>query len=60
MLKSLDVPELEDEEAEDVPFRFIGLICENDAMPALDAAGLHKLKLDPLDPLHPAALSGVL
>ena len=47
MLKALDVPELEDEEAEDAPFRFIGLICENDAMPALDAAGLHRLKLDP-------------
>ena len=47
MLKSLDVPELEDEEAEDAPFRIIGLICENDAMPALDAAGLHRLRLDP-------------
>ncbi|MGP8051447.1 MAG: FAD-dependent oxidoreductase [Desulfobaccales bacterium] len=47
MLKSLDVPEIEDEEAEDAPFRIIGLICENDAMPALDAAGLHKLRLDP-------------
>jgi quinone-modifying oxidoreductase subunit QmoB len=47
MLKSLDVPELEDEDAEDAPFRIIGLICENDAMPALDAAGLHKLRLDP-------------
>jgi quinone-modifying oxidoreductase subunit QmoB len=30
-----------------VPYRIIGLICENDAMPALDAAGLHKLQLDP-------------
>jgi len=47
MLKSLDVPELEDEDAEDAPFRIIGLICENDAMPALDAAGLHRLRLDP-------------
>ena len=47
MLKALDVPELEDEEAEDAPFRIIGLICENDAMPALDAVGLHKLRLDP-------------
>lgn len=47
MLKSLDVPELEDEEAEDAPFRIIGLICENDAMPALDAVGLHRLRLDP-------------
>ena len=47
MLKSLDVPELEDEEAEDAPFRIIGLICENDAMPALDAVGLHRLRIDP-------------
>ncbi len=47
MLKSLDVPDLEDEEAEDAPFRIIGLICENDAMPALDAVGLHRLRLDP-------------
>ena len=47
MLKALDVPELEDEDAEDAPFRIIGLICENDAMPALDAAGLHRLRLDP-------------
>jgi quinone-modifying oxidoreductase subunit QmoB len=47
MLKSLDVPELEDEDAEDAPFRIIGLVCENDAMPALDAAGLHKLRFDP-------------
>jgi quinone-modifying oxidoreductase subunit QmoB len=47
MLKSLNVPELEDEEAEDAPFRIIGLICENDAMPALDAVGLHRLRLDP-------------
>ena len=47
MLKALDVPDIEDEEAEDAPFRIIGLICENDAMPALDAVGLHKLRLDP-------------
>jgi quinone-modifying oxidoreductase subunit QmoB len=48
MLKSLDVPELEDEEAEDAPFRIIGLVCENDAYPALDAAGVHKLRLNPI------------
>jgi quinone-modifying oxidoreductase subunit QmoB len=47
MLKSLDVPELEDEDAEDAPFRIIGMVCENDAMPALEAAGLHKLRFDP-------------
>ncbi len=47
MLKSLDVPEIEDEDDPNAPFRILGLICENDAMPALDAAGLHKLRLDP-------------
>jgi len=47
MLKSLDVPEIEDEDDPNVPYRIIGLICENDAMPALEAAGLHKLRLDP-------------
>ena len=47
MLKSCDIPEIEDEDDPNVPYRIIGLICENDAMPALDAAGLHRLKLDP-------------
>jgi quinone-modifying oxidoreductase subunit QmoB len=47
MLKSCDIPEIEDEDDPKVPYRIIGLICENDAMPALDAAGLHKLRLDP-------------
>jgi quinone-modifying oxidoreductase, subunit QmoB len=47
MLKSCDVPELEDEDDPNAPFRIIGLICENDAMPALDAAALHRLQLDP-------------
>jgi quinone-modifying oxidoreductase subunit QmoB len=47
MLKNVDVPELEDEDDPAAPFRIIGLVCENDAMPALDAAGLHKLRLNP-------------
>jgi quinone-modifying oxidoreductase subunit QmoB len=50
MFKSLDVPtedDLEDED-EEVPLRLIGLACENDAYPALDAAAQHKLKLNPL------------
>lgn len=47
MLKSCDIPEIEDEDDPKVPYRIIGLICENDAMPALDAAALHKLRLDP-------------
>lgn len=50
MLKSLDVPtedDLEDDE-EEVPLRLLGLVCENDAYPALDAAALNKLKINPL------------
>ena len=50
MFKSLDVPtedDLEDDE-EEVPLRLLGLVCENDAYPALDAAAQHKLKLNPL------------
>jgi quinone-modifying oxidoreductase subunit QmoB len=49
MLKALDVPtedDMEDEE-EEVPLRLLGLVCENDAYPALDAAALNKLKLNP-------------
>ncbi len=46
MIKALDVPEMEDEEAPDAPFRIISLVCENDAYPALDAAGWHRLKLN--------------
>jgi quinone-modifying oxidoreductase subunit QmoB len=50
MLKSLDVPtedDLEDDE-EEVPLRLIGMVCENDAYPALDAAALNKLRLGPI------------
>ncbi|MBI4794780.1 MAG: hydrogenase iron-sulfur subunit, partial [Deltaproteobacteria bacterium] len=46
MLKSCDVPELEDEDDPNAPFRILSLICENDAYPALDAAGLHRLRFD--------------
>ncbi len=47
MIKAADVPELEDEDDPNAPFRVISLVCENDAYPALDAAGLHKLRIDP-------------
>jgi quinone-modifying oxidoreductase subunit QmoB len=47
MIKAVDVPEIEDEDDPVFPVRIIGLICENDAMPALDAAALHRLKIDP-------------
>jgi quinone-modifying oxidoreductase subunit QmoB len=41
MIKSVDVPEDEDE-----PF-IIGFICENDAYPALDMAGLNRIQYSP-------------
>jgi len=47
MLKSLDIPELEDEDDPNAPFRIIGLVCENDAGPALDAVAQHRLRFDP-------------
>ncbi|MFZ5453824.1 MAG: FAD-dependent oxidoreductase [Thermodesulfobacteriota bacterium] len=47
MLKSLDIPELEDEDDPNAPYRIIGLICENDAAPALDAVAQHRLRFDP-------------
>jgi quinone-modifying oxidoreductase subunit QmoB len=47
MIKAVDVPEIEDEDEPAFPVRIIGLICENDAMPALDAAAVHRLKIDP-------------
>jgi len=48
MLKSLEVPTEDDiEEDEEVPLRLIGLVCENDAYPALDAAAQHRLRFNP-------------
>jgi quinone-modifying oxidoreductase subunit QmoB len=46
-IKAIEVPEIEDEEEENPPFRFVSLICENDALPALDAAAVHRLRLNP-------------
>jgi quinone-modifying oxidoreductase, subunit QmoB len=39
MIKAIDVPEEE--------FRIICLVCENDAYPAIDTAGLNRKKIDP-------------
>ena len=39
MVKAINVPD-EDEEK----YRIVAFVCENDALPALDMAGLHKLK----------------
>lgn len=41
MIKTIDVPEDEDKP------RVICLVCENDAYPALDTAGLNRKKIDP-------------
>jgi len=46
-IKAVDVPELEDEDDPNFVVRIIGLICENDALPALDAAAVHRLKINP-------------
>jgi quinone-modifying oxidoreductase subunit QmoB len=46
-IKAVDVPEIEDEDDPEFPVRIIGLICENDALPALDAAAVHRLKINP-------------
>lgn len=41
MIKAIDVPEDEDKP------RIICLVCENDAYPALDTAGINRKKIDP-------------
>jgi len=41
MVKSIKVPSSDD--YDEPPFRILGLVCENDAYPALDIAGLNKL-----------------
>jgi len=60
MFKSLDVPtedDLEDDE-EEVPLRLLGLVCENDAYPALDAAAQHHLKFSPMVRFTPLRCMG--
>ncbi|MDL1964725.1 MAG: FAD-dependent oxidoreductase [Deltaproteobacteria bacterium] len=41
MVKAIGVPSEDD--YEEPPFRILGLICENDALPALDIAGMNRL-----------------
>ncbi|OQY05063.1 MAG: heterodisulfide reductase subunit A [Desulfobacteraceae bacterium 4572_123] len=41
MVKSIGVPSEDD--YDEPPMRILGLVCENDAYPALDMAGLHRL-----------------
>lgn len=47
MIKAIEVQEIEDEEDPKAPFMIVGLVCENDAYPALDALAQHRLKLPP-------------
>jgi quinone-modifying oxidoreductase subunit QmoB len=41
MVKSVGVPSEDD--YDDPPFRILGLVCENDALPALDIVGLNRM-----------------
>jgi quinone-modifying oxidoreductase subunit QmoB len=41
MVKSIGVPSEDD--FDDPPFRILGLVCENDALPALDVVGLNRM-----------------
>jgi quinone-modifying oxidoreductase subunit QmoB len=42
MVKAIGVPSADD--YEEPPFRILGLVCENDAYPALDIAGMNRLE----------------
>jgi quinone-modifying oxidoreductase subunit QmoB len=42
MIKGIEVPDAEDEKP-----RVVALICENDAYPALDMAGINRIPIDP-------------
>ena len=53
MIKSVEIPD----EFEEKP-RLLGLLCENDAYPALDIAGLQSHPAQRLDPVHPGPLPG--
>ncbi|MDZ7599302.1 MAG: 4Fe-4S binding protein [Desulfobacterales bacterium] len=57
MVKAVKVPS-EDDYAEP-PFRILGLVCENDAYPALDIAGLNRLSYSADVRFDPGALPGV-
>jgi quinone-modifying oxidoreductase subunit QmoB len=47
-IKAADVPDLDDEDDPEAPLRIIGLICENDALPVLDAVAMHRLRIPPI------------
>jgi quinone-modifying oxidoreductase, subunit QmoB len=55
MIKAIDVPE----EFEEKP-RILAFLCENDAMPALDLAGRHRLRINPFVRVIPVRCLGSL
>jgi quinone-modifying oxidoreductase subunit QmoB len=56
MVKSIQVPSEDD--YDDPPLRILGLVCENDAYPALDIVGSEPHVLFGRRPVHPGALPG--
>jgi len=55
MIKSVEIPD-EDEEKP----RLLGLLCENDAYPALDTAGLHRIQHSPFIRFIPVRCLGAV
>ncbi len=53
MLKSLEIPEEEDEKP-----RVLVFMCENDALPSLDMAAKHRLKINPFARIVPVRCLG--
>ena len=53
MLKAVEVPEVDDEKP-----RVIAFLCENDAYPALDIAGIHRLTYNPFVRVIPVRCLG--
>ncbi|MEW5984780.1 MAG: FAD-dependent oxidoreductase [Acidobacteriota bacterium] len=53
MIKAIEVPE----ESEEKP-RILALLCENDAVPALDLAGEHRLRINPFVRVVPVRCLG--
>jgi len=53
MIKAIEVPDEYDEKP-----RILALLCENDAMPALDLAGEHRLRLNPFVRVIPVRCLG--
>ena len=53
MLKSLEIPEEEDEKP-----RVLAFMCENDAIPSLDIAARHRLKINPYVRIIPVRCLG--